>query len=198
MSSNQLFAPKALMMALCFFLVPLSSQAIPVQIQEGDSFRFDIDFTGATPAGPYSYISWHISTLFSDGFNNGDRLAVALFDDADPNSALGSGVFNWNSTVHDLNYGSMIDANPAFDGTGFLQFTMLSGSIDLSGGYVLIYDNGVPTANGLTDITVLPASTVSVPEPNTLYLLGLALLLIVAMGKLPYRRLSPQSRVAQA
>jgi hypothetical protein len=181
MRSHPFFVAKALLLALCFVVVPIS-QATPIEIQAGDSFRFDIDFTGATPAGPYSYIDWHVNTAYTDGFNLGDSLTVALFDDADPNTALGSDIFNWNTAGRDFSFGSMIDANPAFDGTGFLQFTLLSGSIDLSGGYVLIYDGNTPT-NGLAGITVLPAASVSVPEPNTLSLLGLALLLIVFFAK---------------
>jgi len=155
-----------------------------MQIQEGDTFRFNIDFTGATPNGPYSFISWHVNTAFSDGFNLGDKLSVALYDDANPGTALGSGVFNWNTFLPDFSYGSLLDANPAFDGTGYLEFNMISGSIDLTGGYVLIYDNGVATANGLTDITVMSHSSVSVPEPNTLYLFALALGLIAVVNGL--------------
>ena len=81
----------------------------------------------------------------------------------------------------------MMAANPAFDGTGFLKFTMISGTIDLLCGAVLGINNGY-TTNGLTDITVIPASTVSVPEPNTLSLLGVALLLGVFTVKMKGRK----------
>jgi hypothetical protein len=177
MRSNRLSTVKALMGALCLFVLPMSSQAIPMQVQQGDSFRFGIDLSTATPSGPYNYLSWYVNTNYTDGINPGDILSVALYDDADPSTTLGTDTFDWTAgPLTTLSVGSMIDANPAFDGTGFLQFTMVSGSIDLLGGMVYGISNDY-TADGLTDITVIPAATVSVPEPNTLSLLGLALLL---------------------
>jgi len=174
MKSRKLSGLKMLMAALCLFTLPLSSQAVPMQIQQGDSFRFGIDLSSATPVGPYSYLSWYVNASYTDGFDFGDTLSVALYDDADPGTALGSGNFKWTGTFTTLSIGSMMASNPAFDGTGFLQFTMVSGSIDLLGGMVFGINNGY-TSNGLTDITVMPAVKASVPEPNTLSLLGVAL-----------------------
>lgn len=182
---------KAVLAALCIFAVPLSSQAIPMQIGEGDSFRFGIDLSSATPAGPYDYLAWYVSTYSSDGFDPGDIMSVALYDNADPSTALGSGVFDWtNGWFTTLGVGAMMASNPAFDGTGYLQFTMVSGTIDLLSGavYGLNSLNSSTTTSGLTDITVIPATTVSVPEPDTLSLLGLALLLIAFASKLQSRK----------
>jgi hypothetical protein len=189
MNNNRRFSTaKVLMMTLGVFLIPITSQAtlVPAQIQQGDSFRFGIDLSSATPTGPYSYISWNVNTSYTDGIDSGEVLSVALYDDADPATALSSGTYNWTGDFTTLSVGAMMAANPAFDGTGFLQFTMVSGSMDLLGGAVFGINNGY-TSNGLTDITVLPATTVSVPEPNTLSLVGLALLLCAVTVKLKNR-----------
>lgn len=188
MKSHKFPSFKALMAALGLFLVPLSSQAIPMQINQGDSFQFGIDLSSATPTGPYNYIAWYVATAYTDGFNPGDIMSVSLYDDANPATALGASTFDWsNGWFTTLGVGAMMAANPAFDGTGFLKFTMISGTIDLLCGAVLGINNGY-TTNGLTDITVIPASTVSVPEPNTLSLLGVALLLGVFTVKMKGRK----------
>ena len=188
MRIKKFFSSTAIMMAVSFFLIPVSSQAVPVQIQQGDSFRFGIDLSTATPTGPYSYISWYLNTWYTDGIDTGDILSVALYDDADPGTALGTDSFNWTYGKSTLSLGAMMPSDPVFDGTGFLEFTMVSGSIDLFGGMVYgIVSKNYTNIDGLTDITVIPAAKVSVPEPNTLSMLGLGLLLVFFMVKMKSR-----------
>jgi len=170
--------------ALYVFLIPVPSHAIPVG--EGDTFRFGIDLSSAIPAGPYDYLAWYVSTTSADGFDPGDIMSVALFDDTDPTTTLGTGTFDWTSGwFTTLGVGAMMASNPAFDGTGYLLFTMESGSIDLADGAVYGINGGY-TISGLTDISILP--TTPIPEPDTLLLLGLALLILGFMSYFTTRK----------
>jgi hypothetical protein len=184
MSSLRFSFPKALLLAL-WLLIPFSSHA--TLIEQGDSFRFGIDLSDATPPGPYSYISWYVNASPINGIDGGEKFSFALYDDANAATALGSGMFDWTSGGFTLlSAGSTMASDPVFDGTGYLEFTMLSGSMDLMGGMVLGLNNGV-TSDGLSYIEILPSTATSVPEPGTLSLIGLALLVFALFVKLDRR-----------
>lgn len=171
---------KALLMALGLFVIPASSQAI--LIEQGDSFRFEIDFSNKTPSAPYDNIAWYLNAGPGNAFNSGEVLSLELFDYANPGTALGGDEITFSNP--NFNTSGSIDPTPLFQGKGYLEFTMVSGSMDLMdnlfGGMVFASNNGGIdfTKNGVVDIKkVMPNSAVSVPEPNTLSMLALALLI---------------------
>jgi len=171
---------KALLMALGLFIVPVSSQAI--LIEQGESFRFEIDLSSASPSAPYDNIAWYLNAGPSNAFGSGEILSLELFDYANPGTALGGDEITF--TNPSFNTSGAIDPTPLFLGKGYLEFTMISGSMDLMdnffGGMVFASNNGGIdfTKNGVVNIhKVIPNSAVSVPEPNTLSMLALALLI---------------------
>jgi hypothetical protein len=147
-----------------------SAHSFPFPVPTGTSYADDLivafDFTGSTPAPPYSG-EIGVTASLSGGLNS-DSLAIDIFG-TDTNTPTATTVVSAN--VNLITFNGIFD--PTFqDGIFFVGFRLNSGA---TGTTNLLSVSATEFDNERLEATItLPAGS-AVPEPATLALLGLGI-----------------------
>ncbi|MBP8214439.1 MAG: PEP-CTERM sorting domain-containing protein [Propionivibrio sp.] len=157
------------------------SVAAPVTISAGQAAIFNFDYSGYTPAPPYSYMSinWNMSGL--SGYGEGDKGIVRSFSGLN-----GSGDMltdgGWEGAIYTSGIGS--PDSRFTDGIFSIVFESILGTATIGSfqdSYMRTEADQYVYYEGDPDVVITGGN--DVPEPASLLLLGSGLLALIAMRR---------------
>lgn len=172
-----------LLFAACFVVCSsLSAWAQGVHLSPGDTLSFGfngVDSCHFTEASPGSYVA---VAFGDDSLGAGESLRLEMFENSLNDPPFASQTYSPSTSVTSV---AMYGPRAWLDFQGVIRIDMLSGSVDVGGGYFIVSP----------DISTYCNTSVAVPEPSSAALIGLGAV-VSGVVLIHRRRRSQDARAA--